>query len=93
MGILNVVVVKVMGSDSRFPHKWRSSSPANERILFASRICGHKKIVCICDTEDVSDDILAVMCHNFVKNMHSDMYCRKCVIVYTIRAGEPLFRK
>jgi hypothetical protein len=29
--------------------------------------------VCVCETEAFSDKIVAVMCHHFLKNMHSDV--------------------
>jgi hypothetical protein len=37
----------------------------------------------MCDTEELGDNILAVMCHKFLKNIHSD------ILVGTIRTGDP----
>jgi hypothetical protein len=61
-----------MSIDNNFPHKWIDNSPYREHLLFASSICGNKKMVCSV-TVDVSDNILEVMIHNFLKNVNSDV--------------------
>jgi hypothetical protein len=47
MGIMCVVFATRMSSENPFAHKSICYSPVNEHLLFTSRICGHKKIMCI----------------------------------------------
>jgi hypothetical protein len=79
-------VITRMSSDIPFQHKRMDICPTNEHSLFASGIYGYKKMVS--NVKHKMSFITFLQSCDIIFCKICAAMCGKCVIVYTIRAGE-----